>query len=396
MNHKPDPISNNEKAFILRALETDSLRMDGRRPDQPRPLAIELGTEPGSVEVSMGKTKVAAAVTAELVEPFADRPSEGNLLFQVEFSPMADPAFEPGRPSEAAIELMRLLERAFRTSQSVDVEALCVVSCKHVWAIRCDLTAMDNFGNLTDAMVLAAAAGLRHMRLNAVAVQGVGDETTVRVMPAEEAALLPLAFHHTPVAVSVGLMPRPGGGGGVIAVVDPTDREEMVMRGALTAVVNQHQELCVLHKPGGIPVTAGEFSCAVAASTAHIPRVLTALEEALAAHAMRLDAAEAHLARTGRVAGRLPAATDEPPPPPISVEAPAAPLPTGSAAAPAPVPAPAPREADSDEEETVTVRSAFEASENASAAIAADSSSAAPPARAKSKPAKPAKKRKKA
>ena len=41
---------------------------------------------------------------------------------------MASPAFEGGRPGEAAVEVTRLLERAFRNAGAVDLEALCVVA----------------------------------------------------------------------------------------------------------------------------------------------------------------------------------------------------------------------------------------------------------------------------
>lgn len=37
-----------------------------------------------------------AVVTATLEAPFGDRGNEGSLRFNVEFSPMASPAFEPG------------------------------------------------------------------------------------------------------------------------------------------------------------------------------------------------------------------------------------------------------------------------------------------------------------
>ncbi len=37
-----------------------------------------------------------AQVTATLDAPYADRHAEGSLRFNVEFSPMASPAFEPG------------------------------------------------------------------------------------------------------------------------------------------------------------------------------------------------------------------------------------------------------------------------------------------------------------
>jgi exosome complex RNA-binding protein Rrp42 (RNase PH superfamily) len=71
-----------------------------------------------------------AVVAAALEAPFGDRPSEGQLLFNVELSPMASPAFEAGRPGPDAIALARLVERALRQSKAVDQEALCVQAGK--------------------------------------------------------------------------------------------------------------------------------------------------------------------------------------------------------------------------------------------------------------------------
>lgn len=45
---------------------------------------------------------------------------------------MASPAFDAGRPGEAAIEAMRLLERALHDSRAVDLEALCVLAGRKV------------------------------------------------------------------------------------------------------------------------------------------------------------------------------------------------------------------------------------------------------------------------
>ena len=47
---------------------------------------------------------------------------------------MASPAFEPGRPGEAAIELARLIERSLRESRAIDTEALCVLAGRKVCA----------------------------------------------------------------------------------------------------------------------------------------------------------------------------------------------------------------------------------------------------------------------
>ncbi|KAM7272410.1 hypothetical protein ACFE04_027073 [Oxalis oulophora] len=43
-----------------------------------------------------------AFVTAQLLQPYKERPNEGSLAIFTEFSPMADPSFEPGRPGEFA------------------------------------------------------------------------------------------------------------------------------------------------------------------------------------------------------------------------------------------------------------------------------------------------------
>lgn len=53
-------------------------------------------------------------VTTELVQPYKDRPNEGSLAIFTEFSPMADPAFEPGRPGEFAVELGRVIDGGLR------------------------------------------------------------------------------------------------------------------------------------------------------------------------------------------------------------------------------------------------------------------------------------------
>lgn len=53
-------------------------------------------------------------VTAQLVQPYKDRPNEGSLAIFTEFSPMADPSFETGRPGESAVELGRIIDRGLR------------------------------------------------------------------------------------------------------------------------------------------------------------------------------------------------------------------------------------------------------------------------------------------
>lgn len=74
--------------------------------------------EDGSAEVQLGQTHVMGFVTCQLVQPYRDRPNEGSISIFTEFSPMADPSFEPGRPTEFAVELGRIIDRGLRYSNS--------------------------------------------------------------------------------------------------------------------------------------------------------------------------------------------------------------------------------------------------------------------------------------
>uniref|UniRef100_A0A0E0K0Y9 Protein ECERIFERUM 7 n=1 Tax=Oryza punctata TaxID=4537 RepID=A0A0E0K0Y9_ORYPU len=243
----------NEREFIERALQSD-LRVDGRRPFDFRRLKILFGREDGSAEVQLGDTRVMGYATAQLVQPYKDRPNEGTLAIFTEFSPMADPAFEPGRPGESAIELGRVVDRGLRwwspeiavwESRAVDMESLCVVAGKHVWSVRVDLHILDNGGNLIDAANIAALAALSTFRRPECTVGGE-DGQQVTVHDPEVRDPLPLTIHHLPIAVTFAYF-----GEGNIMVIDPTYKEEAVMGGRMTATINSNGDVCSIQKAGG-------------------------------------------------------------------------------------------------------------------------------------------------
>ncbi|KAL6634537.1 hypothetical protein ACP70R_027208 [Stipagrostis hirtigluma subsp. patula] len=234
----------NERRFIERALESD-LRVDGRRSYDFRRLSITFGREDGSSEVQLGETRVMGYVTAQLVQPYRDRPNEGTLAIFTEFSPMADPTFEPGRPGESAIELGRVIDRGLRESRAVDMESLCVVAGKQVWSVRVDLHILDNGGNLIDAANIAALAALSTFRRPECTVGGE-DGQQVTVHDPEVRDPLPLTIHHLPIAVTFAYF-----GEGNIVVLDPTYKEEAVMGGRMTATINSNGDVCAIQKAGG-------------------------------------------------------------------------------------------------------------------------------------------------
>lgn len=234
----------NEKKFIETALLSE-LRVDGRGPFDYRKLNIKFGKDDGSAEIQLGETRVMSFVSAQLVQPYKDRPNEGTLSIFTEFSPMADPSFEPGRPGESAVELGRIIDRGLRESRAIDTESLCILSAKLVWAIRIDIHILDNAGNLVDAANIAALASLKTFRRPECSLGGEDGQQVV-VHPPEVREPLPLIIHHLPVAVTFGFFSNEN-----LVVLDPTYHEEAVMTGRMTATLNANGDVCAIQKPGG-------------------------------------------------------------------------------------------------------------------------------------------------
>ena len=106
-----------------------------------------------------------------------------------------------------------------------------------------------------------------------------------------------MVFHHTPVSVSLGFFAQDGA---IDYVLDPTEREEMVMAGGLTVVINQHQEVCAMQKPGGVPIEGVKLMECMQRAAAAAPQVLLVLEQVLEEHARKLAEAAETLRKTGR------------------------------------------------------------------------------------------------
>ncbi|XP_054634251.1 exosome complex component RRP45 isoform X1 [Dunckerocampus dactyliophorus] len=239
---KETPLSNCERDFLLKAIE-EKKRLDGRQTYDYRKLKIVFGTDFGCCFVELGKTRVMAQVSCELVAPKENRPNEGIMFFNIELSPMASPAFEQGRQSELLVKLNRQLERCLRNSKCIDIESLCVVSGEKVWQIRVDVHMLNHDGNLMDAASIAAIAALCHFKRPDVGIQG----NEVTVYSAEERDPIPLSIYHMPISVSFSFFQQ-----GTYLLIDPCEREERVMDGLLMIAMNKHREICSIQSSGGI------------------------------------------------------------------------------------------------------------------------------------------------
>uniref|UniRef100_UPI003AAC3C19 exosome complex component RRP45 isoform X2 n=1 Tax=Centroberyx gerrardi TaxID=166262 RepID=UPI003AAC3C19 len=236
------PLSNCERDFLLKAIE-EKKRLDGRQTYDYRNIKITFGTDYGCCFVDLGKTRVMAQVSCELVAPKENRPNEGIMFFNIELSPMASPAFELGRQSELLVKLNRQLERCLRNSKCIDTESLCVASGEKVWQVRVDVHTLNHDGNLMDAASIAAITALCHFRRPDVGIQG--DEVTV--YSPEERDPIPLSIYHMPICVSFSFFQQ-----GTYLLVDPCEREERVMDGLLMIAMNKHREICSIQSSGGI------------------------------------------------------------------------------------------------------------------------------------------------
>uniref|UniRef100_A0A3P8WE25 Exosome complex component RRP45 n=1 Tax=Cynoglossus semilaevis TaxID=244447 RepID=A0A3P8WE25_CYNSE len=219
------------------------MRLDGRQTYDYRTIKVTFGTDYGCCFVDLGKTRVMAQVSCEIVAPKESRPNEGIVFFNIELSPMASPTFEQGRQSELSVKLNRQLERCLRNSKCIDTESLCVVSGEKVWQIRVDVHVLNHDGNLMDASSIAAITALCHFRRPDVSTQG--DEITV--YSPEERDPIPLSVYHMPICVSFSFFQQ-----GTYLLVDPCEREERVMDGLLMIAMNKHREICSIQSSGGI------------------------------------------------------------------------------------------------------------------------------------------------
>ncbi|ODQ78521.1 hypothetical protein BABINDRAFT_162726 [Babjeviella inositovora NRRL Y-12698] len=251
-------ISTNEQTFLLEALQK-GIRMDGRKVDEFRNVEISIGDEYGYIEIRMGKTKILARVSAEITQPFEDRPFEGVFQISTEVSPMASPMFEHNRQSSNEVLISRLIEKAIRRSGALDLESLCIVAGSKCWLIRADLHFLDYDGGFIDASCIAVMVGLSHFRKPDISING--DDIVVHSI--EEREPVPLSILHMPICVTFSFFnPHDseanikGDANEELSIIDATLSEELLRQGELTLTLNKNREVCQISKAGGLPMDA--------------------------------------------------------------------------------------------------------------------------------------------
>lgn len=269
-------LSSNERDFLRQCALGNQIsgvaRADGRRSNELRKINMMLSRRNNGSECTVlwGETRVSADVTASLQPPYLDRPSEGVISISVDTSPIASTSFglaalhtnTPGPDSGSILDeaqkllgnrIVRNLEKAIIIGGALDTEALCEEAGVWVWRLSLVVRILGHGGNLVDAAVLASLASLRHYRKPYV----VAEDNLPRMLHANIREPTPLPIHHTPLSMTFALvhaddvMLATSSTSSVAALVDPTEREELVQTGALSLAMNIHGEVCVLDFGGG-------------------------------------------------------------------------------------------------------------------------------------------------
>jgi exosome complex component RRP42 len=205
-------------------------RLDGRGLDELREVKVIPGyvtSADGSAFVQYGLTKIVCGVKLEPGTPFPDTPNAGVLTTNAEIVPLSSPDYEPGPPSAQAIELSRVVDRAIRAAEVIDLEKLCVTPSEKCWTCFVDIHVLDDCGNLIDAALLAAVAALKNAKLPSERF-GLGETK-------------PLHIAHTPIEVTFVRL-------GDALIVDPTSEEEATCQGRLTIATDERGHICAMQK----------------------------------------------------------------------------------------------------------------------------------------------------
>lgn len=212
-------------------LAGEGKRIDGRGLDEYRPISLTPGfvtTADGSALARIGETAVLCGVKLEPGKPFPDTPNAGVLTTNAELIPLSSPTFEPGPPQPGAIEVSRVVDRAIRAAETIDLTKLCVTPGEKTWVCYVDIHCLDHSGNLIDAALMAAVSALLHATVPAK-----------RFEIAE--ADYPLAVNHIPIECTFVRL-------GDAIVVDPTFDEERAAQGRITVATDEVGRVVAMQK----------------------------------------------------------------------------------------------------------------------------------------------------
>lgn len=192
--------SSNLTIETLNRMFAEGKRFDGRGLLDLRKIEIKADISnkaEGSASVKIGKTEVLVGVKMAPGEPYPDSLDKGNLTVSADLLPLASPRFEMGPPGFHAIELPRLVDRAVRHSEIIDLSKLVIKDGEKVWTVFIDIYPINDDGNLIDASTIGAVVALKSSMIPELDKNGIVDyekKATKKLPLSKEAYPISLTF----------------------------------------------------------------------------------------------------------------------------------------------------------------------------------------------------------
>ncbi|XP_033105988.1 exosome complex component RRP43-like [Anneissia japonica] len=227
------------REYYRRFLKED-VRPDGRSLEEIRPTILNVGsisTADGSALVKLGHTSVICGIKAAIAKPAAEKPKQGFIVPNVDLPPLCSSRFKPGPPSDQAQAVSQLVADIIKNAGIIDLEDLCIAEDKLCWVLYCDLMCLDYDGNIVDACMIVLMAALKNGEFFWFVC------VCVRV-----------CVCYTNICEQQNMCIRDR-----ILIADPTVEEEDLATGVVTIALNENNNLCCLHKPGGSPLTENQL-----------------------------------------------------------------------------------------------------------------------------------------
>ncbi len=230
-----DIIMSQIRRDVMKDMLSKGSRLDGRGFGDYRKIEIQksvIKTAEGSAIAKIGDTSVLVATKFDVVKPFPDRPKQGVLITNAELLPTASPSFEPGPPDENSIEVARVVDRAVRSAECVDLDTFFIEEDK-VLGLFLDIYVLNHAGNYTDTATLAATASLLDAQIPKI-------EEGAIVRGEYKGPLNPTALPISTTMIKVGEH----------WLVDPSRDEENTAETVLT-VATTEKHVCAMQKGKG-------------------------------------------------------------------------------------------------------------------------------------------------
>lgn len=259
--------------YYKKFLENDT-RPDDRELGEFRETILNVGhisTADGSALVKLGNTCVVCGIKAEIATPKLEEPNAGFIVPNVELPALCSPRFRSGPPSELAQTASLFLHDVIVKSGCVQPSELCIAPSTHCWVLYCDLICLNFDDNLLDACITALTAALSNVGLPVATVDADSGDVSVDINNT-----VPLKVHNLPVAATFAIFNEH------VVFADPTQEEEDLVKGTVTIVTVNNDEVCIIHKPSGSSLTAAKLNDCISMAHKRASYVRSLIESALA------------------------------------------------------------------------------------------------------------------